>query len=145
MQTIKMTGQLGYLIRRAQQLNGALWSQVVSGEITSLQFAALNCLRDHSDVDHKSLGALTSMDRSTTAELVTRMAKRGQIAIERDESDYRRRVLKLTPAGTALLNDLLPCVRKLSRILDKPLTSDEHRELKRLLSKFVNGLDETPA
>ena len=141
MRTIEMTSELGFYIRRAQQLNSLLWTQYVSPEITSLQFAALNCLRQQSDVDQRTLGRIIGMDRSTTAELVTRMTKRGLIKVDRDDSDFRRRVLELTSLGEETLDEMLTLVVKLSKILAKPLETDEHVELRTLLKKLVDGLD----
>ena len=69
----------GHLIRRVQQVHDWLWNAEVSGTVTSPQFAVLYALRAQQDIDQKTLGERVSLDRSTTAEVLTPLTARGLI------------------------------------------------------------------
>src|SRR2546423_9198849 len=87
----------GHLIRRAYQAHTQLWAEVVPVDITGTQYVILCALAVHGDLDQASVGRLTSLDRSSVAELAGRMARRGLIQRGRDERDGRRRGPRLPP------------------------------------------------
>src|SRR5258708_19869885 len=79
----------GHLIRRAQQVHYWLWNAEVSADVTSPQFAVLYALRAGKNIDQKTLGERVSLDRSTTAEVVARLASRGLLQRFRDPTTAR--------------------------------------------------------
>jgi len=89
----------GHLIRRAYQAHTQLWAEVVPVDITGSQYILLCALAVHGDLDQVSVGRVTSLDRSSIAELASRMARRGLIQRGRDERDGRKRVLRITEEG----------------------------------------------
>jgi hypothetical protein len=62
----------GHLIRRAYQAHTQLWAEVVPVDITGSQYVILCALAAHGDLDQASVGRLTSLDRSSVAELAGR-------------------------------------------------------------------------
>ena len=62
----------GHLIRRAYQAHTQLWAEVVPVDITGAQYVFLCALAVHGDLDQASVGRLTSLDRSSVAELASR-------------------------------------------------------------------------
>jgi DNA-binding MarR family transcriptional regulator len=143
MRKIEMRSAPGHLIRRAQQANSAVWAREVGDDITSLQFAVLNCLWQEKNVDQTTLGRCIATDRSTTADVVARMVRRRLIRQVRDAKDSRRNILKLTTAGLRALEKVIPKVVEAGSNLVAPLTSAERRELGRLLTKLISGLEAT--
>ncbi|HEX2647590.1 MAG TPA: MarR family transcriptional regulator, partial [Candidatus Dormibacteraeota bacterium] len=89
----------GHLLRRAVQVMNLLWDEEVSHTITSPQFAALNALLREPNLDQRTLGQRVSLDRSTMAEVVSRLSSRGLIRTERDTRDGRRKTISLTAKG----------------------------------------------
>ena len=89
----------GHLLRRAVQVMNLLWDEEVSHTITSPQFAALNALYAEPNLDQRTLGQRISLDRSTMAEVVSRLCDRGLIRSERDRRDGRRKTITLTTRG----------------------------------------------
>src|SRR5437879_12592052 len=85
----------GHLLRRAVQVMNLLWDEEVSHTITSPQFAALNALYAEPNLDQRTLGQRISLDRSTMAEVVSRLCDRGLIRSERDRRDGRRKTITL--------------------------------------------------
>ena len=72
---------VGFLIRVSQQVHYSLWnaSDDVSG-LTSPQFAVLHALAHQQPLDQTELGERASLDRSTLANIVTRLSARGFVA-----------------------------------------------------------------
>ncbi len=81
---------------------------------------------------------MLDLDRSTIADLVARMVRRGLIERERDEDDRRRNVLQLTAAGRDELARLRPRVEAIEPILTAGLSPTERDQLRRLLYR-VDG------
>lgn len=129
----------GHLLRRALQEMNRLWDQEVSHSITSPQFAALNALYQEPCLDQQTLGRRISLDRSTMAEVVSRLGARGLISTERDSRDGRRKTITLTPKGSATLQHLIPRTRAMTSKLVGGLDPEDRRELLRLLAAIVDA------
>jgi MarR family transcriptional regulator, temperature-dependent positive regulator of motility len=129
----------GHLIRRAQQVHYWLWNAEVSAEVTSPQFAVLYALQAAKTIDQKTLGERVSLDRSTTAEVVARLASRGLVQRFRDPKDARRNLLRLTPAGLRTTERLVPKAVRMNRLLVSVLSECEQAELLRMLNLVVDA------
>jgi len=129
----------GHLIRRVQQIHEWLWTTQVSAEVTSPQFAVLYALRAEQDIDQKTLGERVSLDRSTTAEVVKRLLRRGLVRSIRDASDGRRNRLHLTPIGLRTATRLTPRALRMNRTLISVLNECEQTELLRMLNLVVDA------
>ena len=129
----------GHLIRRAQQVHYWLWNAEVSSEVTSPQFAVLYALRAEKNIDQKTLGERVSLDRSTTAEVVGRLASRGLLQRFRDPRDARRNLLRLTSPGLRTTERLIPKAARMNRLLVSVLSECEQAELLRMLNLVVDA------
>jgi MarR family transcriptional regulator, temperature-dependent positive regulator of motility len=127
----------GHLLRRAQQLHVAVWLRDVCSETTSVQFAALTVLDQRPGASQRDLGRALDLDRSTIADLVARMVRRGLIERERDEDDRRRNVLQLTAAGRDELARLRPRVEAIEPTLTAGLSPSERDQLRHLLYRAL--------
>ena len=107
--------------------------------MTSPQFAVLYALRAEQNIDQKTLGERVSLDRSTTAELVTRLTGRGLVQRYRDPRDGRRNLLRLTPAGLRTTERLIPKAARMNRLLVSVLSECEQTELLRMLNLVVDA------
>ncbi|WES66098.1 MarR family winged helix-turn-helix transcriptional regulator [Microbacter sp. GSS18] len=115
----------GYLIRRAQQAHVATWTRMVSTEISSVQYSILVVLDRMGEASQRQLCDEVDLDRSTIADLVRRMERRGLVARRRDPLDARRNTVTLTDAGLAERRRLRPLVHAADRELTAALTSEE--------------------
>jgi MarR family transcriptional regulator, temperature-dependent positive regulator of motility len=129
----------GHLMRRAVQVLNLLWTEEVSHTITSPQFAALNALYAEPNLDQRGLGERVSLDRSTMAEVVSRLAARGLIHSQRDTRDARRKTITLTPKGVHTVRQLIPRTHAMSDRLVGPLTPEQRKELLCLLTSVVRS------
>jgi DNA-binding MarR family transcriptional regulator len=129
----------GHLLRRAVQVMNLLWDEEVSHTITSPQFAALNALYTEPNLDQRTLGQRISLDRSTMAEVVSRLADRGLIRTERDRRDGRRKTIALTTKGLHAVQHLIPRTHAMTDRLVGSLAARERQELLRLLTELVRA------
>jgi DNA-binding MarR family transcriptional regulator len=127
----------GHLLRRAVQVMNQLWNEEVSHTITSPQFAALNALYSEPNLDQRTLGQRISLDRSTMADVVSRLSTRGLIRSERDARDGRRKTIRLTARGERTLEELIPRTHRMTERLVGALDCDQREELLRLLKLVV--------
>ena len=74
------------------------------------------------------VGRLTSLDRSSIAELASRMARRGLIQRSRDDRDGRKRMLRITEEGASTVAEAAPYVRRLGQRLLAQLDEEERAQ-----------------
>lgn len=129
----------GHLLRRAVQAMNLLWDEEVSHTITSPQFAALNALYCEPKLDQRTLGRRVSLDRSTMAEVVSRLSARGLIRTERDPRDGRRKTIALTARGLRTVQHLIPRTHVMTARLVGPLDAAQRDALLKLLTEVVRA------
>jgi DNA-binding MarR family transcriptional regulator len=137
----ELTEAPGHLIRRLAQLHTAVFASEVGDELTSPQFAVLHVLATKGTIDQVTLGSEAGVDRTTTADLVQRLARRGLVTRQRSRLDARRNEVRLTAGGTALHRRLLPSVERVGERLLEPLSARERDQLIRLMQHLVFSLD----
>ena len=130
--------QPGHLIRRAHQISVSMFHAVIGPDITPVQYAALRILQDHEDIDQVTLAKYCALDNSTTATLAVRLEEKGLIERITPPENKRFRLLRLTPAGNALLESLVPSVHRLRNRMLETLSKEEQKTFLMLLSKFVH-------
>nr|WP_184752554.1 MarR family winged helix-turn-helix transcriptional regulator [Microbacterium thalassium] len=98
---------------------------MVSAEITSVQYSILVILDRLGEASQRELCDEVDLDRSTIADLVRRMERRGLVARKRDQDDARRNTVTLTELGLAERRRLGPLVAAADRELTSPLTPEQ--------------------
>lgn len=121
---------IGYLIRRAQQLHVAAWSRIVSTETSSVQYSILAVLDRLGEASQRQLCDEVDLDRSTVADLVARMERRGMIERRPDPADARRKSVTLTAAGANERLRLRPLVAEVQDELVAALSPGERSDLR---------------
>lgn len=128
----------GFLLRRAQQRHVAVWQSIIVGDTTNVQYGVLAVLARRPGLAQKVICEELDLDRSTIADVCSRMEKNGLLTRIQDPDDRRRNVLDLTNAGRAELQRLRPLVDEVQHELTSGLTAAEHDQLRTLLAKLVN-------
>ena len=103
---VQLAASPGYLIRRAQQVHATIWSNVFGGDLTGPQYAVLLAVADGGSIDQALIGARASLDSSTVADVVARLADRGSLVRARDPIDRRRMLVRLTQPAIAAMPQL---------------------------------------
>ena len=88
-----------HLIHRAGQLADEVFSKTIP-DVTARQGVVLAVMGgDPNGYSQTQLVDLTGIDRSTMADLMRRLERKGMIVRKRSRADARRMVCKLTPDG----------------------------------------------
>ena len=126
--------QIGHVLRKAHQRATAVFlARFGEPDLTPTQWAALVKLSDTGGASQNQLGRLTAMDPATIQGVMRRLEERRLVERANDPEDRRRSLLKLTPAGEALVARLRGDAHDVSRTILEPLSDDERRTLLRLL------------
>lgn len=137
----------GHLIRRAQQVSTALFSdECAAFDITSVQFAALHAIAHYKQIDATRLSALIAFDRSTIGDVLERMEAKGWIQRTSNDRDRRIKLVSLSKAGKLLLKQVTPAVQRVQARLLAPLAEADRDTFLHLLSRLAElHNDITPA
>jgi len=93
-----------HLLHRANQSATEIFSADTRiGELTPRQFAVLTVIADQEGLSQIDLVERTGIDRSTMANLVARLSKRGWVTRRRTKEDARAYSVKLSPQGEKVL------------------------------------------
>lgn len=94
--------------------------------LTSGQFSLLMSLNRPEPPSLGSVAALLAMDRTTLTANLKPLERRRLVRIAMDPDDGRVRLLRLTPAGRAVLAKALPIWRQLHAQLETALSDPDH-------------------
>ena len=133
----------GFLLRRAHQISAALFLEETAGlGLTTTQYGAMVVLRARGSLDQVGIATLVGIDRSTTALVVSKLEEAGYIERRDDVVDKRRKIITLSPAGHAVLDQVtIPAERARQRVLDVFSARDAAKFLA-LLGRFVDAFNE---
>ncbi|MCQ9130742.1 MULTISPECIES: MarR family transcriptional regulator [Streptomyces] len=143
MAAVDLTSHPGHLARRLQQAHYLLWNTMVSEEITSPQFAVLNALVAEPGLDQRTVGERVGLDRSTVAEVISRLTRRALLDKVRDPQDGRRFLLRLTEDGLRTHRRLTVRTARMNQVFLSPLSAGEQTlflELIQRVSDAAEGL-----
>lgn len=139
--SLNLPEHTGFLVRRAQQVHLAVWADEVGPGLTNIQFGVLNVLRGSAGASQRELCDALGLDRSTVAGLVVRLEGRGLVERGRSAADRRRNVVRLTEAGAAEHQRLLPRAARVDEALTARLSPQESATLRRLLQRVIESRD----
>jgi DNA-binding MarR family transcriptional regulator len=110
-----------HMLHRALQLALDIYSEETgAGAVTQRQFAVLAAAATGDGLTQSSLVKLTGIDRSTLADMVSRMTEKSLLSRQRSATDARANTVALTAEGRAVLETMRPKVIAADlRILDK--------------------------
>ena len=100
-----------HLMHRALQLSLDIYAEEMGADgLTQRQFAVLEAASMKAGLTQTELVRMTGIDRSTLADLVTRMTAKGLLERERSTLDARAKAVRLSDAGAAALEAARPRV-----------------------------------
>ncbi|MFF9664254.1 MarR family winged helix-turn-helix transcriptional regulator [Streptomyces althioticus] len=141
MAAVDLTTHPGYLARRLQQAHHLLWTTMVSEETTSPQYAVLNTLVAEPGLDQRTVGERVGLDRSTIAEVVGRLLRRGLLDKVRDPGDGRRSLLRVTDEGTRVHRGLTVRTARMNQVLLAPLDPAEREVFIDLIRRVADAAE----
>lgn len=131
-----------HLLHRAGQCAGDIFSSEVSADgLTPRQFAVLVTVSLHEGLSQTDLVEHTGIDRSTLADIVRRMLKKGLIARRRTREDARAYAVRLTDAGRNVLNAAEPAAISADERILAALPSEKRDEFIECLNTIVSATE----
>jgi DNA-binding MarR family transcriptional regulator len=136
-----------HLLHRAGQCAGDIFQNEMSdGGLTPRQFAILLTVAQNEGLSQTNLVERTGIDRSTLADIIRRMIKKGLLHRRRTKEDARAYAVRLTDEGTRVLRSADPVARKVDDKVLGVLTASERERFLQDLAKIVRTLGAmTPA
>lgn len=128
--------QIGFILRQVTQRHLALFTEMMSDDLTPTQFSAIVRLREHGSCSQNRLGRLTAMDGATIKGVIDRLTRRGVTETRPDPADARLLIVSLTGAGRALADRAIPCGARISEATLAPLSLPEQGQFLALLDKL---------
>ncbi|MEV8395970.1 MULTISPECIES: MarR family transcriptional regulator [unclassified Streptomyces] len=111
-------------------------ARILPAECPAGTAAVLTLLDRHGEMRMSRLAELLAVDMSVTSRHVAHAAERGWIERSPDPADKRSRILRLTPAGLELINELARRTTEMfARTLDD-WTDDEVGQLAAMLERL---------
>jgi DNA-binding MarR family transcriptional regulator len=106
-------GRPGFLIRRLHQLHCSLFLEETRGyDITPVQYSLMTALDVRGELEQNSLALEIGLERSSVAEVVPRLRRRGLLKHRRSREDGRVKLIRLTPAGRTVLRKMAHAVQR---------------------------------
>ncbi|MET8569321.1 MarR family transcriptional regulator [Streptomyces sp. NPDC004783] len=141
MAAVDLSTHPGHLARRLQQAHHLLWNTMVSEETTSPQFAVLNALVAEPGLDQRTVGERVGLDRSTIAEVISRLGRRGLLDKVRDPQDGRRFLLRLTGEGERVHRRLTVRTARMNQVFLAPLSAGEQAVFFDLIQRVADAAE----
>lgn len=131
---------VSHLLHRAVQIAADLHAERAGPEgLTPRQFAVLAAVAETEGATQSQLVRSTGVDRSTLAELLTRLMARGLVSRLRSPGDARSNQVSLTESGRALLAAAEPLAAAADLALLSRLPEDRRSRFVKDLRRLVAG------
>jgi len=145
----KRTGTLAespsHLMHRVLQLALDIYSEEAGADgPTQRQFAVMEAVAAKEGLTQTDLVRATGIDRSTLADLVTRMTAKGLLDRERSTIDARAKAVRLSEAGAELLASARPRVEAADKRIMALLPKGKREGFIELLSDLATAADAAP-
>lgn len=130
----------GYLVRRLHQIHIGLFAEEFAGEdITPVQFGMLSVLYTGAEMDQLTLSSSVGVDRTSGADVIKRLVRRGLVFRELSVRDRRAMTVRITGKGKELVDAARPGMVRAQNRLMGPLTGQERRQFIALIRKLIDA------
>lgn len=132
-------------LHRALQLSLDIFAEAVGPDgLTQRQYAVLTVVSAKPGLTQSDLVKATGIDRSTLADLVSRMTTKGLLSRERSNLDARAVCVHLTEAGKAALEEIAPKVIQVDKHILSLLPKGKRDGFMDLLISLAAAADAAP-
>ena len=130
-----------HLLHRASQCASDVFQGEIAGDLTPRQFAILMTVAQYEGLSQTQLVELTGIDRSTLADVVRRMLKKGLLQRRRTREDARAYAVKLTEEGWRVLKKAEPLARRADEKILSVLSNADRERFVKGLTEIVRSLE----
>ena len=130
-----------HLLHRAGQCSADVFqTELGTGDLTPRQFAVLVTVSQNEGLSQTHLVERTGIDRSTLADIVRRMLKKGLLQRRRTREDARAYAVKLTEEGSRILKSVDPVSRRVDERILSSLSAGQRERFLQDLNAIVQVL-----
>lgn len=134
-----------HLMHRVLQLALDIYSEEAGSDgLTQRQFAVLEAVSQKSGLTQTDLVRATGIDRSTLADLVSRMTVKGLLDREKSSIDARAKAVRLSPKGQEALDAARPRVEAADKRIMALLPKGKRDGFLELLAELAGEADAAP-
>jgi DNA-binding MarR family transcriptional regulator len=134
-----------HLMHRALQLALDIYAEETGADgLTQRQFAVLEAVSIKAGLTQTELVRMTGIDRSTLADLVTRMTAKGLLDRERSTLDARAKAVRLSADGAARLEAARPMVDAADKRIMGLLPKGQREAFLSQLAELAAAADAAP-
>ena len=130
-----------HLLHRAGQCASDVFQgEMGEGDLTQRQYAVLVAVSQNEGLSQTDLVERTGVDRSTLADIVRRMLKKGLLQRRRTKDDARAYAVKLTDEGWRILKAADPLARRVDEKILAALPGQQRERFLQDLTLIVEAL-----
>jgi DNA-binding MarR family transcriptional regulator len=142
------TGQLTrspiHLLHRASQVvEDVFGSEMQRDHLTPRQLAVLTTVAQNEGLSQTGIVDRTGIDRSTLADIVHRLVRKGLLQRRRTKEDTRTYAVRLTDAGRNVLRTTEPLTKRIDRRVLDALPANRRDEFIAALASIIGKLQRT--
>jgi DNA-binding MarR family transcriptional regulator len=142
----KLSESPSHLLRRAEQFAAEMFAQSeLRDGVTLRQSVLLAAIAESEGASQSDLVRMTGVDRSTLAEMMARMERRGLIARAAARDDGRAKSVRLTAQGRRRLDSALPAMRHVDKALLAAVPAANRATFRALLVSLAETADQLHA
>ncbi|MDX2155727.1 MAG: MarR family transcriptional regulator [Hyphomicrobiaceae bacterium] len=131
-----------HLLHRAGQCAGDVFlGEFGDTDLTPRQYAVLVTVSQNEGLSQTDLVERTGVDRSTLADIVRRMLKKGLLQRRRTKEDARAYAVRLTEEGWRVLKSCEPVVKRVEDRILQALPLKQREQFLADLATIVDALD----
>lgn len=130
----------GFLLARLGSLAARGWNVFLAErELTQVQYATLSVLAEHGTVGQLRLAGLVAVDARNLVAVLDQLVRRRLVVRETDALDRRRRNVRLTAGGVALVQELAGDAARSRDEFFGVLTLPQRKQLNALLHELYEA------
>jgi DNA-binding MarR family transcriptional regulator len=130
-----------HMLHRAGQCAGDVFhGEMKDADLTPRQYAVLLTVSTNEGISQTGLVERTGIDRSTLADIVRRMLKKGLLQRRRTKEDARAYAVKLTEEGRRILKSADPVTQRVDDRILEALPSKQRELFVEQLGLIVEAL-----
>lgn len=132
-----------HLLHRAGQCAGDVFSgEIGNTDLTPRQYAVLLTVAQNEGLSQTDLVERTGVDRSTLADIVRRMLKKGLLHRRRTKEDARAYAVRLSEEGWRVLKECEPLVKRVEQRILEALPEESRGQFLADLAVIIDSLSE---
>jgi DNA-binding MarR family transcriptional regulator len=132
-----------HLLHRASQCAELIFHSAIADQVTARQLAVLLVIAEREGANQAEITEQTGIDRSTTAEVMRRLVKKGLVQRRRSPADTRAYELRLTDEGRKALQAADPVARRIDARVLEALPKARREPFVAALAAVIKGLEGT--